>query len=676
MQPLPGIRIRRLRLAGVSRNYDVDFTQDQQVRNLSVVAGAFSSGKTAVLEFITYGLGGKRHPRHPEVLRKVRSCLLEVELSGEPHVIERPVGEPSKVAYVRRGTLDSPPLSKPESRPIEPAGAPESLSALLLGHCKLEGVQLRETPSSRESRTDPLSIRDLMGLAFLPNERIASKNFLFENEFMKKHKLKQVVDVVFGVHDDRAVELGQRIRDLGARLTQARSELAAARSFVDEQDVPTAGPLVAQQYEGELLELTQQLQTLDEAAQAGTTFAGRLRREHQQAAQLARRAAGVVRDCETQLARMMPLRAQYADDLVKLNMLAEAQRLFDPLSVTTCPACLNHLPAPPSVENGSCSLCSHELPHGDGHLTLGTANAEHSSDEGRLNVAAEVRATKARLKEITAYVEGLDASLAALKLQAEDAAIAEERAAAAVDEATSPTVTPFLAARDNLQRRREEVLRHLQHAENATKLQAGLEKRAGLVERQEAQIERLREERDRLGDAAQDRDLVVGRISGRYSELLRQWRYPKLSQPMIDTNLVPYVRGDSYREASSGARTLLTLAWQLAVFEVAVETSAAHPGFLMIDSPQKNLGHGATRDAVIADAIAIDDFYRHLTSWLAEQGAGAQVIIVDNSPPTLVEDNVVVRYSRNEDRPPYGLIDDETATDEAGSEQPPRHDES
>ncbi len=668
MQPLPGIRIRRLRLAGVSRNYDVDFTQDQRVRDLSVVAGAFSSGKTAVLEFIAYGLGGKRHPRHPEVLRKVRSCLLEVELSGEPHVIERPVGEPSKVAYVRRGTLDSPPLSKPESRTIEPAGAPESLSALLLGHCKLEGVQLREAPSSRESRTDPLSIRDLMNLAFLPNERVASKNFLFENEYMKKHKLKQVVDVVFGVHDDRAVELGQRIKELGARLTQARSELAAARAFVDEQDVPTVGALIAEQYEGELRELTEQLRVLDEAAQAGTAFAGRLRREHQQAAQRARQAAGVVRDCETQLTRMMPLRAQYADDLVKLNMLAEAQRLFDPLSVTNCPACLNRLPAPPSVENGSCSLCSHELPHGDGHLTLGTATAEHSSDEGRLDVAAEVRATKARLKEITAYIEGLDSSLATLKLQAEDASIDEERAAAAVDEATSPTVTPFLAARDNLQRRREEVLRHLQHAENATKLQAGLEKRAALVERHEAQIERLREERDRLGDAAQDRDLMVGRISGRYSDLLRQWRYPKLSQPMIDTNLVPNVRGDSYREASSGARTLLTLAWQLAVFEVAVETSAAHPGFLMIDSPQKNLGHGATRDAVIADAIAIDDFYRHLSSWLAEQGAGAQVIIVDNSPPMLVEENVVVRYSRNEDRPPYGLIDDETTTDEGSPE--------
>ncbi|MER5934683.1 DNA recombination protein RecN [Streptomyces sp. NPDC002054] len=666
MQPLPGIRIRRLRLAGIDRSYDVDFTKDQRVHNLSVVAGAFSSGKTAVLEFIAYGLGAKKHPRHPEVLRKVRSCLLEVELSGEPYVIERSVGEPSKVAFVHRGTLDRPAPSRPESRPIDPPGSPESLSALLLGHCKLEGVQLREAPTNRESRTDPLSFRDLMVLAFLPNERVADRNFLFENEFMRKHKLKQVVDVVFGVHDDRAVELGQRIRELGVRLNHAKAELTAARAFVQEQSDPPslADALTPESYEREVAEINEQLRVLDAEAQAGTGFAGRLRQDHKRAAQNSSRAAGVLRDCETQLARMLPLRAQYADDLLKLGMLAEARRLFDPLSVTTCPACLNRLPAPPSAEDGQCSMCRHDLPHRDEDLTLGSADLSRTVEESRLDVAAEIRSTKARLKEITTYIEGLDVSLGVLKLQAENAALDEEQAAAALDEATAPSVSPFLAARDDLHRRREEALRRLQHAESSTKLHEGLSRRAATVERHEAQITRLREELERLGDVAQDRDRVIGRISGRYGELLRQWRYPKLSQPIIDTNLTPFVRGDSYREASSGARTLLTLAWQLAVFEVAVETSAAHPGFLMIDSPQKNLGHGGTLDAAIADAIAIDDFYRHLNTWLAEHGDGAQLIIVDNSPPDLVEGNVVVRFSRNEDRPPYGLIDDETSTEE------------
>ncbi|MEV7238065.1 DNA recombination protein RecN [Streptomyces sp. NPDC051020] len=665
MELLPGIRIRRLRLAGIDRAYDVDFTREQQVRNLSVIAGAFSSGKTAVLEFIAYGLGAKRHPRHQEVLRKVRSCLLEVELSGEPHVIERSVGEPSKVAFVRRGTLDSQEVSPAESRPLDPSGAPESLSALLLGHCRLDGVQLREAPTSRESRTDPLSFRDMMWLAFLPNERVADKNFLFENDYMRKHKLRQVVDVVFGVHDDRAVEIGQRIRDHTGRLNHAKAELAAARAFVQEQAPFTAGNVLSPlDHEQELANITSQLQALDQTAQASTTFAARLRREHQQAAQSSRRAAAVLRDCETQLARLMPLRAQYADDLLKLGMLGEAQQLFNPLSVTACPACLNRLSAAPVADNGRCSLCSHELTDADGMLTLGAADALNQAEGSRVDVAAETRSTKARLKEITTYIEDLDASLAALKLQAEDAAIREEEASTALDEATSPAVSPFLAARDDLHRRREHVLRLLDQAKRADKLQEGLTKRAAAVERHEAQIARLKEELAQLGDAGHDRDRIISKVSSRYGELLRQWRYPKLSTPLINPDLTPFVRGEPYQEASSGARTLLTLAWQLAVFEIAVETGAAHPGFLMIDSPQKNLGHGGTLDAVIADAVAIDDFYHHLSNWLADRGATAQLIVVDNSPPLIVEGDVVVRYSRAEDRPPYGLIEDETSAED------------
>ncbi|MFJ1610433.1 DNA recombination protein RecN [Streptomyces sp. NPDC088253] len=669
MEPLPGIRIRRLRLAGIDRSYDVDFTIEQRVRNLSVIAGAFSSGKTTVLEFISYGLGAKRHPRHQEVLRRVRSCLLEVELSGEPHVIERSVGEPSKVAFVRRGTLDTKPASRGESRPIDPPGTRESLSALLLSHCKLEGVQLREAPNSRESRTDPLSFRDLMWLAFLPNERVADTNFLFENHYMRKHKLRQVVDVVFGVHDDRAVELGQRIQKLGGQLAQAKTELEAARSFVQEQapiavahDEAIPSPLT---YERELADITSQLQALDQAAQAGTAFAAQLRREHQQAARSSRRAASVLRDCETQLARLMPLRAQYADDLLKLGMLGEAQQLFDPLSVTACPACLNRLPAPPTAASGHCSMCSHELTDADGALTLGAADSGSQAEGNRVNVEAEIRSTKARLKEITNYIENLDESLAALKLQAEEAAILEEQAAAALDEATSPSVSPFLAARDDLHRRREQVLRLIDQAESTAKLQEGLAKRAAAVERHEAQIARLKVELAQLGDATNDRDRIISKVSSRYGDLLREWRYPKLSQPFIKPDLTPCVRGEPYQEASSGARTLLTLAWQLAVFEIAVETGAAHPGFLMIDSPQKNLGHGGggTLDAVIADAVAIDDFYHHLSVWLAARGAKAQLIIADNSPPLLAEGDVVARYSRNEDQPPYGLIEDETSAE-------------
>jgi len=66
-----GIRIRRLRLHGDDRDYDVDFrAPDDTVRPLSVLAGAFSTGKTTILEFVDYCLGANDHPRHPEITPK------------------------------------------------------------------------------------------------------------------------------------------------------------------------------------------------------------------------------------------------------------------------------------------------------------------------------------------------------------------------------------------------------------------------------------------------------------------------------------------------------------------------------------------------------------------------------------------------------------------------------
>jgi hypothetical protein len=107
------------------------------------------------------------------------------------------------------------------------------------------------------------------------------------------------------------------------------------------------------------------------------------------------------------------------------------------------------------------------------------------------------------------------------------------------------------------------------------------------------------------------------------------------------------VRGEPYPAASAGGRTLIALAWQLALFETAWETRSSHPGFLLLDSPQKNLG-GA------------DSLYRHLHAWLAGRGAGAQIVVADNAPPPQTDGDVVVRFTRHPDRPPYGLIDDDT----------------
>jgi hypothetical protein len=671
-----GIRVTRLRLRGVDRDYEIDFRDSSpgsHPRSLSVIAGAFSTGKSSILEFIAYCLGGRDHPQHPEILRRVRSASLEVELGGQAHVIERAVGEASTAAFVRPGRLgeaDAPPA---ERRVINPPGDPASLSSLLLSYCGLEGVELREAPTQAESGTDPLSIRDLLWLCYMPNERLDDKNLLFESAHMKRLKLRQVIDVVFGVHDDKAVELGRRVKEMEARLGRARAEYATTQSFLDEQELGTRvqAELNRSEAESATAEAERALADLDNQIRAASTFASDLRTRHREAARHAQQAAALLRDRETQLRRFIPLRAQYADDITKLTMLAEARRLFDPLRVKVCPACLTTLRDAPHVSGGHCTLCDSQIPEqpayqpgGERTLNGGTPVIAGSPDggilEAKFDVSFELRATKGRLAEITQYVEELDAGLGRLRTSCEEANAAEARLAREVDAATSDAVSPFLSQRDDLMRRQQTAAADLERARTAIKMLDGLERRGATVARLEASLRALRAELEQF-TAQPDRNDVIHRISQRYAAILTAWQYPKFDRAFVDSKLVPHMRGTSYAHASSGGRTLISLAWILAIFEIAWETGSAHPGFLMIDSPQKNLGQGGDRDAEFADSVAVADFYKHLHDWLNGAGHGAQILVVDNAPPPSADDDVVIRFSRRADQPPYGLIDDEVS---------------
>ncbi|MFK3980631.1 DNA recombination protein RecN [Micromonospora sp. NPDC050397] len=644
-----GIRLRRLRLHGEGRTYDVDFRQpEDSPRPLSVIAGAFSTGKTTILEFIDYCLGASDHPRHPEIMPKVRAATLEVELSGSPYLIERAVGEPSTFAYVCAGRLDEPGAAPPERRPVRPAGHPDSLSRLLLSHCKLEGVQLRGTLGWDEADTDPLSFRDLMWLCFLPNERLDDKNLLFENAPMKHLKLRQVVDVVFDVHDDHSVELGRRIRAVEADLASARRAYLVAEQLVEEQQQGDRDELEAvhRSAKAELAECAMAMAALDARARAETTFAAESRERHQAAAYEARRAAGLLRDRETQVGRMSSLRTTYAEDVSKLTMLAEADRLFEPMRVNVCPSCLTPL----AGSERRCGACQFDVD-------------PHSADAGTLDVSAELRSAKARLNELTDYLTRLEREMPRLRMAAERAQEAEARAATEVDLMTAHAVTPYLAQRDALARRREDASAAIQRAVTGLRLIQSLERRAASIDRQEALLASLREGlADAGGHASRaDRSAVLRRVSARYRRLLEEWRYPKVADAYVADDLTPYMRGEPYAAASSGGRTLIALAWQLALFEIAWETRSSHPGFLLLDSPQKNLGQTGEGATDPADTATIDQIYRHLDEWLSDRGSGAQIVVADNAPPPTAASDIIVRFSRRPDLPPYGLIDDDTA---------------
>jgi hypothetical protein len=676
--PERGLRLLRLRLAGVAKGYEIDLRgPDGRHRPLSVIAGPTNTGKTSILRFLDYCLGASNYPDNPETVRQVRSAVAYTVGPDGPLTLERGINSNKVMVLappVDRGDSDEDYAdadARAIARPVDPPGDPSSVSQLLLSTVGLQDVRLKEAPTQAASGTDPLSFRDLMWLCLFLNERVGSVQLLHENDFMKRLKLVQVVDAVFGVHDLDGAELARRLRDARAALDAARRDVVRLTEFVAQQqprpraaledDVAAAGR--------DIRDADEALAALDGREAAATGFAADLRARHGRAAAAAARARARLRDRQSQVDRFASLRAQYADDVRKLTLLSEAAAVFDQLSVRVCPACMTDLPSPLEVVEGRCGLCSHELPAAAS--TGRPADADDSGADlqgvataGQDLVRAELRATKRRYSELNDYWSRLDAGLSALADASEAADAAETAAAAAVDRAIGGALTPYAAEREAVLVRRQAALVLRDRALSGVRLWKGVERREAEAAKLAQHVERLRAQAAARPDRA-DRAAVLNRLSARYAAILREIGYPKIDQqgesgPFLDDRLVPHARGRSYREASSGGRVLLTLAWMLAVFEVAHEDGAAHPGFLLIDTPQKNLGGQAQDDDEFSDAALIDRFYEHILRWLGGPGTGAQIVIVDNTPPAVADPHVVVRYTRDPARPPFGLIDNET----------------
>jgi hypothetical protein len=437
----------------------------------------------------------------------------------------------------------------------------------------------------------------------------------------------------------------QERRDLAA-------EIAALDTFLRENTVLGRLELDARaaELDEQIIDARTRLDTLTARMRGATEYAAEARAAYASFRQTSGEGAARVRDRETLLRRLLPLRGQYAEDERKLIFFQEAEQLFDPLRVRVCPACMQDLPNPIEVEaGGDCSLC-HQ------HIEVATEP---------IDIGAERAAVQARLRAIERYIEDVERQLGEEQAAYAEALAAETSAQRRLDNDVAKDLSPFLAQRDELVRERETLRAERARIAQESQWQDGLERRRGDAAALDVRIADLRARIEELRSNRPDRTTVTADLTERFAGLLAQFGFPKLDEPVppsLNDAFVPFVRGNRYIDiGSTGALTLISLAWQLAIFERAVEQGQAHPGFLMIDSPQKNLMPEATGTGdEFSDPAIPRRVWEHIAAWSKSMGQAAQLIVVDNRPPHLVDEHVVVRYSGRSDVPPYGLIEDET----------------
>lgn len=645
------IRIRHLRLLGKSRNYDVSFLRDGERLPLAVIAGEIATGKTSILEFIEYCLGGSTHPQHPEIERQAHTALLEIELNGDTVVVDRALFSTQNFAWVHQSSLNTFDVPHARSRrTINPPSGEDSLSTFLLEALGLAGIDLKEAPTKAESPTQPMSIRDLLPLAYLDDDRIGTEHLLFESTWIKNLKLQQVLEVVFGVHDEQLTKLNAQLDQLREVRRKAEEALATLRAFLDEQEI--VGPLELAQHEEELrreeASARAVLYQVESDMQAATEFATTQRSRYASARETAGEAAAAVRYQETLLARLLPLRGQYAEDERKLQFYAEARTLFDPLQVTICPSCQQTLPAPVEITEGVCTLCHQHVPIGDEPLEF----------------KAELDAVRGRRRELERYIGEVEDEFGAARRRTVVSADEEEEARRALDATVATQLSPYVARRDDAIRRLERIRAQIAEVKQQVGWWAAVDQRQIRVLRLTEQRDGLRVRIAELTKSRPSREALIRDLSERFERTLKDFGFPKLydgGHPHLDEKFTPIVRGVPYRNiGSKGAKTLTAIAWVLVIYELAIERKAPHPGFLMIDSPQQGLrpeGAGGG-DEFVHEEIG-ERVWERLIQSATSTPNDPQLVVVDNLPRAAGQPYKVMDYTGEPGQHPYGLIDNE-----------------
>jgi rubrerythrin len=639
------IRINKLVVKGVKKDYEVIFKN-----SLNIIAGEISTGKSSILELIDYCFGKKDSPQYPELLKKGTAVLLEITVNSEVLTIQRQLFSPrlkeivhfSAISDLRNdhNTVELSPFQKTNE---------ESISSFILSKIGLQEIRLKEAPTKDMSDVDLLSFRDVLWLCYLRHDRVGGIDLLFEKTPMKQHKLVQVVDVLFNLHSEITVALGKELSFIEKELQDKQRNEKTLLRFAESQEIPTLEELEKQKKNllEESITKKSRLEETDRIISGSAEFAKdsqekvlNLQKELQEIRTKTRN------DAKT-LQRVVPLRAQYYEDISKLEFLNQAKEIVNPISLVLCPVCLSSLDTKENVN--LCPLCRKQL--------------HQNSPDISVNVSKEIGTIKRKLGEIDIYIQYLEKEIESDLKNDKDMSEKLVVAGTELDNTLKNFVSPYLSEREDIVGIISANHNEIKHVDGFVKLRTDIQIISEEIIRLKLRQNQIETFLDQERGKALIRTELISALSSTFGEQLKIVNFPKLSDARIDEKLVPYVRGLRYNLLSSdGAINLISICWLTTIFTQSVLRAMHHPGFLIIDSVQSGIGMGKQAKQVeteFQDQKIVEGLYKLLKD-VSELDDYCQLIIVDNHPPDYMEDNVIVRFSRDPNKPPYGFIDDET----------------
>ena len=617
------MQVNEIRLDGADRS--ITFSP-----GLNIITGPIASGKTTLVRYLRFLLGGSL--RHPPIEARTNVVAVSgsVDLADRSFLIMRPAVT-TRNARVEIAGAD-------ETWRLPATASPDGKTYVnwLLAQLDLPRIEVPSAPTRPDSDPTPISINDYLLYSYLAQDELGFSVFGHRDPH-KNIKRKYVFDITYGFYDLKTAQIQERLRDVQGRLREVRSRQALFATFFDgtvlENRVRIEHEL--REVDDDLGRVESRALDLAEAArEAGDTV--QLQREILESEQrLAQYQASI--DAEKQsLSDLQELARQLEAQSSKLTRSVVSHKHLTDLEFVVCPRCGTGLAS--SRKNADvCYLCLQEPSLKFSREIL---IKEQGAVEQQLTEAQDLlQERRARSAALEGRLERERAELGRKRqdLDFQTKSYVSERAA---------RIAAAAAQRARLSAKSEqlkEYLNVLAKIDDARQVEAQLT----------AQRDALRQDLAAATVESAESHRRVDHLRGRFNKILERLRPPKFGEKEAsDINLntyLPVYHGRPFAEVSSpGLATLINVAHALAHHLTAIEIGLKLPQILIIDGLSEHLGQEGL------DPQRLEAIYDLLIG-ISNTNSELQVVVVDNEVPAkarpfvrleLSEEDRLIRRSR------------------------------
>ncbi len=603
------LRIESIRLIGAEREFLL-------APGLNIIVGSIATGKTTLLRCLRGLLGSGLENFSLETRRTISNLAGQIRIGDQEYAVLRPF------VTTRTAMVDVAGEAEVARLPALQATSnyPETYGNWLLRHLGLPVLDVPSAPTQADSVPTPVTINDYLMYCTLQQGEI-DNSVLGHTDFSKNIKRKYVFDILYGKYNIEIAKLREDLRRVVSELRRLQDQTKTFQEFL-------AGTPFENQAQIEI-EARSVAKSLEEVSQEAATYAEqslhnvgsveqreRIRTIESEIAKLESQLKAENDACD-QLGR---LQVQLQSQSKRLTRSIVANEVLVDFDFVICPRCGSPLDA--SITTDSiCYLCKQPAP--DSQVSKEAMIKEQDRLERQIGETRELiemhKKTAAKIEEVLRG-KGRERVHEAEELDYQTKSYVSDEASRIAE------IAKHRAELRERQRTLAEFLQLFSRFNEAQKRIANLDADRGAIQ---AQIDSAMSSLDNVEER-------IRYLEKEFREILAQFKRPEFTESGITgidrETYLPRLDGRRFDELQSqGLKVMVNVAHVLAHQLTSLKYDLKLPNILFIDGLTGNMGYEGL------DQERIESIYRYLITLNEQHADQLQIIVVDNSIPSIAK---------------------------------------